>query len=229
MSNLARITAFRNLPPEALLRLERGGTTLEPRSGAQLFAQGDLADSVYAVIGGAGFVRVGSADRDSKALMVEMMRDGDIVGEISVLDGGTRTAEAVTEGRVRLMRISAPTFRAVLEDTPSLGVELCRMMAVRLRRTFALYQDATFETVEARLARQVFYLAGVHGHRSEAGLRLGGQFRQSDLADLLGTTPRSIITILNKWRSEGTVEYDAKRGQLTICDETRFPSAVASR
>jgi hypothetical protein len=34
MSNLARITAFRNLPPEAQLRLERGGTTLEPRNGA---------------------------------------------------------------------------------------------------------------------------------------------------------------------------------------------------
>ena len=66
MSNLARITAFRNLPPEALLRLERGGTTLEPRNGAQLFAQGDVADSVYAVIGGAGFVRVGSADRDQQ-------------------------------------------------------------------------------------------------------------------------------------------------------------------
>lgn len=175
MSNLARITAFRNLPPEALLRLERGGTTLEPRNGAQLFAQGDVADSVYAVIGGAGFVRVGSADRDSKALMVEMMRDGDIVGEISVLDGGNRTAEAVTQGRVRLMRISAPTFTAVLEDTPSLGVELCRMMAVRLRRTFALYQDATFETVEARLARQVFYLAGVHGHRSEVGRPRGNR------------------------------------------------------
>jgi Mn-dependent DtxR family transcriptional regulator len=50
-------------------------------------------------------------------------------------------------------------------------------------------------------------------------LQLAGRFRQSDLADLLGATTRSIITILNAWRASGLVIYDPARAQLTICGE----------
>ena len=46
-----------------------------------------------------------------------------------------------------------------------------------------------------------------------------GRFRQGDLADLLGATTRSIITILNAWRSSGVVAYDAQKARLTICKE----------
>ncbi len=226
MSILAKITAFKGMPPEALERLERGGTMLEPPSGSQILTSGDTANSVYAIVGGSGFVRVGSADGQSKAIMLGMLREGDIFGEIAVLDGGGRTAEAVTEGRVRLMRIGGATFMAVLQDTPALGANLCRILAGALRRTDALLQDATFGTVEARLARQVLYLAGLPGHQSEDGWRLGGRFRQTDLADLLGTTPRSIITVLNKWRADGIVKYDAARGQLTICDKDQLRAAI---
>ena len=226
MSILAKIAAFKDLPLTALNRLERGGVILEPPSGSQILTSGETANSVYAIISGSGFVRVGSADRQSKALMLVMRREGDIFGEIGVLDGGGRTAEAVTEGRVRLLQISGETFMAVLQDTPSLGANLCRIMAAMLRRTDALLQDATFGTVEARLARQILYLAGLHGHRSQDGWRLAGRFRQTDLADLLGTTPRSIITVLNRWRADGLVKYDAPHGLLTICDETRLRAAI---
>jgi CRP/FNR family cyclic AMP-dependent transcriptional regulator len=226
MSILAKIAAFKDMPQEALNRLERGGVILEPPSGSQIITSGDTSNSVYAIIGGSGSVRVGSADRQSKALMLVVRQEGDIFGEIAVLDGGGRTAEAVTEGRVRLLRISGEAFMAVLQDTPSLGVNLCRMLAAMLRRTDALLQDATFGTVEGRLARQLLYLAGLHGHRSQDGWRLAGRFRQTDLADLLGTTPRSIITVLNKWRTDGLVKYDAPRGLLTICDETRLRAAI---
>jgi CRP-like cAMP-binding protein len=99
-----------------------------------------------------------------------------------------------------------------------LGEALCRMMAQRLRRTFELFQDATFETLEIRLARQVLYLAQREGHATPQGLRLAHRFRQPDLADLLGATSRSIITILNAWRATEIVTYDADRALLTVKD-----------
>jgi CRP-like cAMP-binding protein len=66
------------------------------------------------------------------------------------------------------------------------------------------------------LARQVLYLADLNGWRTNEGVRLTGRFRQADLADLLGATPRSIITTLNHWRESGLVIYDPLRGQLTV-------------
>jgi len=226
MGLLSGIGAFDGLTEAQFGRLESGGKLLEPKDGATLFDQGDPGDSVYAVIGGDGRVRVGVIDRRSKALMAEVFRTGDLFGEIAVIDDGTRTAQAVVQGRVRLYRIGADAFRSVLSDSPTLGVNLCRMLSARLRRTFEMVQDATFETLAVRLARQVLHLAAIDGRRTEQGIRLAGRFRQADLADLMGATPRSIITILNTWRATGLVVYDADRGKLTICREAEMRALV---
>ena len=218
LSLFAGIDAFRDMDPSERDRLERASTVLRPRDGSELFSQGDPADSVYAIVGGDGHVRIGAADQRSKTLMVEMYQKGDIFGEIGVIDGETRTASAMVEGRVRLARIPASTFLAALSGSLGLGHVMCHMLARRLRRTFTLFQDASFETLEVRLARQVLYLAEQSGRPTEHGVRLTHRLRQGDLADLLGATTRSIITILNAWRAAGVVIYDTDRALLTVCD-----------
>lgn len=189
---------------------------LDLLDGAKVFAQGDAADAVYAIVGGEGQVRIGSINRRSKRVMVEVLQRGDLFGEIAVIDGGSRTADAVVSGRVRLARIGAGSFLAAVRAAPDLGLALCRMMAGRLRRTYTLLQDATFEPLEARLARQLLYLAALSGLPAADGVRLGERFRQHDLADLLGTTPRSIIRILNAWRTNGALTFNATTGQIVI-------------
>jgi CRP/FNR family transcriptional regulator, cyclic AMP receptor protein len=228
MMSLASVAVFKEMSKDDLGRLERGGMELEPRDGAAVFAQGDPADAVYAIVAGDGHVRIGAIDRHSKALMVEVFRAGEIFGEIGVIDGGTRTASAVAEGRVRLVKIRGNAFLDALASSPGLGDALCRMMARRLRRTFELFQDATFETLEVRLARQVLYLASRGGRQTQQGMRLSDRLRQADLADLLGATTRSIITILNAWRTAGLVTYDTDRALLTVCDIAALRAIVGA-
>jgi CRP/FNR family transcriptional regulator, cyclic AMP receptor protein len=218
VTSLDAVSVFKGLRCEDLHRLAVSATMLEPRDGATIFTQGDPGDSVWAIIAGDGHVRIGAVDRHSKALMVEVFRAGDIFGEVGVIDGGSRTASAVAEGRVRLMKINGAAFLTALANNAALGDALCRMMAQRLRRTFELFQDATFETLEVRLARQILYLAARGGRQTPRGLRLSDRLRQSDLADLLGGTTRSIITILNAWRAADLVAYDTDRALLTVRD-----------
>jgi CRP/FNR family transcriptional regulator, cyclic AMP receptor protein len=218
MMSLASIAVFKGMTGEGLQRLEHGSIVLEPRDGTAIFTQGDPADALYAVIGGDGHVRIGAVDRHSKALMVEVFGVGEIFGEIGLIDGGTRTATAVAEGKIRLVGIRQAAFVAALENYPMLGAALCRTMARRLRRTYELFQDATFETLEVRLARQVLYLAASESRTTKEGVRLTQRLRQADLADLLAATTRSIITILNSWRTAGLVAYDTERAFLTVKD-----------
>lgn len=216
MMALDSIVLFKGMTTDELSRLQQGGVILEPRDGTAVFAQGDPGDSVYGIIGGDGHVRIGAIDRHSKALMVEVFRAGEIFGEIGVIDGAARTASAIVEGRVRLIKLRQAAFLEALATSPALGDALCRLLAGRLRRTFELFQDATFETLEVRLARQVLYLADRESRATEQGLRLAHRFRQADLADLLGATTRSIITILNAWRGADLVAYDTDRAILTV-------------
>ncbi|MBV9251339.1 MAG: Crp/Fnr family transcriptional regulator [Acetobacteraceae bacterium] len=214
--SLASVSVFKGMSPSELSRLEQASQIVEPRDGAAIFSQGDPSDAVYAIVGGEGHVRIGIIDRRSKAAMVEVFRTGDIFGELGVIDGDIRSADALAEGRVRLARIGATAFLEAITRSPALGEALCRTLTQRLRRTTKLFEDATFETLAVRLARQILYLAEREGRQTPQGLRLAGRFRQSDLADLMGATTRSIITILNAWRAEGIVAYDAERALLTV-------------
>lgn len=226
MTVLRDVPAFKDVAEPALAQIEARSRMLDLADGARVFTQGDVADAVYVIVGGPGRVRIGAVGRDSKGLMVELLGPGDMFGEIAVMDGSARTADATAEGFVRLLRIAAPVFLEALATQAVLGRNLCRLLAARLRRTFALFQDATFESLEVRLARQVLYLARRGGRRTEQGLRLAGRFRQGDLADLLGATTRSIITILNAWRQAGVVAYDPARAQLTVTDEAALQTLI---
>jgi CRP/FNR family cyclic AMP-dependent transcriptional regulator len=55
---------------------------------------------------------------------------------------------------------------------------------------------------------------------------LTARLRQADLADLLGATTRSIITILNAWRTAGLVVYDTERALLTVKDIAAMQAIV---
>jgi CRP/FNR family cyclic AMP-dependent transcriptional regulator len=226
VKELSGVVSFAGMPEVELERLWAGGRVLTPRDGARLFAQGDAADCVYVVLGGDGHVRIGTISQASKGLMVEVCQAGDIFGEIGVIDSSVRSADALVQGRVRLLRIGGPAFLAVLTTSPTLGLNLCRMLARRLRWTFTLFEDAAFESLEVRLARQVLYLAKHEGRRVGDSVQLAGRFRQGDLADLLGATTRSIITILNAWRNSGVVAYDAQKARLTICKEAELQSLL---
>ncbi len=225
--DLGRITLFRDLPPEALARLAETARRIAPADGAPLFAQGDAPDAVYAVLEGRGRVRVGAPDSAAKRLMVEVFRAGDIFGEIGVLDGAARSADALVQGDVKLARIPAATFLEVAESEPALGLALARMLSGRLRRTFGLLQDATFAPLEVRLARQVLYLLKTDSVKTDRGVRLAARFRQGDLADLLGATTRSIISILNAWRGSNLVSYDTEKAYLFVLDEAGLAAVAA--
>jgi len=225
--DLARIGLFGTLPAEALARLADSSRRIAPADGSPLFAQGDAPDAVYVVLEGRGRVRVGAPDSAAKRLMVEVFRAGDIFGEIGVLDGATRSADALVQGEVKLARIPAATFLEVAESEPALGLALARMLSGRLRRTFGLLQDATFAPLEVRLARQVLYLLKTDSVKTDRGVRLAARFRQGDLADLLGATTRSIISILNAWRGSNLVSYDTEKAFLFVLDEPGL-TAVAT-
>lgn len=228
MITLPRACAlFEGVRPEDCTRLLAAASMRDVVENDFVFRQGDTAGAAYIVSGGGGKVRVGALGGAEKQLMVEIFTQGDLFGELAALDGTDRSAEAVAlGGPVRLAVLPAAPFREALAQVPRLGANLALMLAARLRRTFTLLQDATFERLEIRLARQLLYLAKRDGRPGADGVRLAQRVNQDDLADLMGATTRSVITILNAWRSDGTLRYDARTGRVTLPDPERLARLV---
>ena len=210
---------FEGVRPEDCARLLAVASMREVAENDFVFHQGDPAGAAYIVAGGTGNVRAGALGGAEKQLMVEIFKQGDLFGELAALDGTARSAEAMAlGGPVRLAVLPAGPFREALADVPRLGANLALLLASRLRRTFTLLQDATFERLEVRLARQLLYMAKRDGRPGPDGVRLGQRINQEDLADLMGATTRSVITILNAWRAHGVLRHDTRTGRVILPD-----------
>ena len=91
----------------------------------------------------------------SKTLMVEVFPQGDVFGEVGVIDGEARTAQAEVDGLMRWPEIPRALFLEAMAGTLALGQAIARLLSRRLRRTFSLFEAATFDNLEVRLAQQM--------------------------------------------------------------------------
>lgn len=211
--------AFGGLAPGDLARLLAPATPLQLPRARAVFTRGEPAGSVYLVL--SGTVSISTLAVSGKRITVEIFQCYDLFGEIAVIDGGVRTADATAMEPVQLLGMPAATFRSVLASSAPLANALLRLVTARLRHTYVLLEDASLRSVELRLAKQVLYLLKL-GATGEARVRLQARMHQDELADLLGITTRSIINVLNKWRAEALVSFDGRTAQLTILDMGRF-------
>lgn len=215
---------FAGVAAEALDRALAAATTRTLRDEEAVFSRGEEAERVYLIL--SGMVRISTLGENGKRIVVEIFRDLEIFGELGVIDGLARTADASAYGPAELLVLPAAAFLGLLADSSAFAQNVLRLVTARMRRTYSLLEDASLLNLELRLAKQVLYLAGL-GMSGERRVRIHARMHQDDLADLLGATSRSIITILNKWRAEGLATFDGRSAQLTINDIERFRTLVA--
>jgi CRP/FNR family cyclic AMP-dependent transcriptional regulator len=218
-AKLAAALIFDNVPSADLSWLLGQTRVLVYRNGEEIFVRG--AEGQFAFLVLAGLVRISTLGQNGKRVTVEIFKPPELFGELAIIDSQWRTADAAAMGSATLAAIPGGAIRDLLERSPAFAGNLLRLLARRLRRTYSLLEDASLMDLEHRLAKQVMYLMGI-GAAGESRVRLYSRMRQGDLAELLGTTPRSIINILNKWRSEELAHFDGRTAQLTILDLSRF-------
>lgn len=112
--------------PLSLFRHEPEPTVVE--AGAILFQAGAPASEMYVVLDGAiDIVREGR--------VIETIEPGGIVGELALIDDGSRSADAVARTTARLAPVSRERFAFLVQQTPFFALHVMRVLADRLRRT----------------------------------------------------------------------------------------------
>ena len=126
--SLGQVPLFAGLPPRHLKRV--GDLTEEVRfmEGATVVRQGDAGDTFFVILEGEAKV-AGPSGR-----VVNRLRPGEYFGEISLLDGGPRTASVVAETPLTMLALSRSALLRVVQREPAVGVRLLGHVAMMLRR-----------------------------------------------------------------------------------------------
>jgi len=131
--SLATNPLFRQLSPDALQKLSGLMYTLPFRSGDTIFLEHERADALYLI--SSGKVRIWVHDGDKNEVTLAELEPGAFFGEMSVLDGGKRSANATALDDSTLLCLRRERFEDFLLRNPKAAVEVIRGIGERLRQT----------------------------------------------------------------------------------------------
>lgn len=186
------------------------------RAGDVIFAKGSPGRSMMAVLDGS--IRISSTAGGGREVVLAIIRAGEIFGEIALLDGGERTADAIAMTDCDMLIIDHRDFIPFLERRGDLCVKLLRILCRRLRQTDEQVEAALFERLEGRVAKALMRLAGVSddGRKPSAPVRL--RVTQQELAGMVGASRESVNKQLHIWQRGGYLELGKR--QIVIPDPT---------
>lgn len=187
---------FAALPQAALETLAARMTERQCDPGQAIFAQSDDGSALFAVL--AGQVRLVVGGADGREHVLRMAGPGDVFGEIAVLDGFARTADAVAATRCRLLVLERRRLMALLADCPELAINLISVLCERLRATSAQVEGLLFHSLSKRLADVLLDLCAARGGSTI-------DITQTELGRLTGVTRESINKKLRAWQAAGLV------------------------
>jgi len=126
LDHLRSVPLFSSCSAKELQRIAKAGTELTVKGGTTIIDQGDTGREAFVVVTGSLTVK-----RNGKK--VATLGPGSMVGELSLLDHGPRTATVVTDGDSDLFVIDQRSFAAVLDTVPTLSHKLLATLAGRVR------------------------------------------------------------------------------------------------
>ena len=205
---------FRDVDEAAVERLAAVAQVRALERGQLLFSQGDDGNALYAVA--KGLVRIWIGGAGGKELTLAMMEQGDVFGEIALLDGLSRTTSATAAADCALLVLSRGTFLEVLREDANLAQHLIELLCERMRNNTETISDFAFLDLRGRLARKLHELAIAHGEQTKAGILIGLRLSQSELAQMLGVTREAVNKQLHAWVEKNVLRLD--KGKVVVRD-----------
>lgn len=211
---LAANPLFAGIAADDLEPLARDARIRSLAANQPIFSKGDPGDSMMAVLDGR--VRICCYSEEGKELTLNIISAGEFFGEIALIDGEPRTADAVTMEPCRLLVVDRRSFRPWVEDRPAVGMALLTILCHRLRRTSAQLEDTLFFEAPYRLARCLLRLAETFGEPVGDGTRIDVKLSQQRLGTLVGLTRESVNKCLKEWERDEIVAVES--GRIVIRD-----------
>jgi CRP-like cAMP-binding protein len=200
---------FDQLEPDAARALTSAGTVRTYRRGAALFHERQESDAVYVLR--SGTVKIVTGTSAGKDAMLGIRGPGDLLGEVSAIDGRVRSAGAIALEACEAIAVPGSVFRSVLAAHPAAAIRVLEMLCERLRDADAKRSEHVALDTLARVVGRLVELADRFGQQTESGTVIDVALTQEDLAGWAGASREAVAKALQTLRDLGLVRTDRRR------------------
>ncbi len=211
---LQQIELFKPLREDEAATVSALFRTRAYAAGALIFQRDDPGDCLYLIRNGR--VRIFLPNEDGREITLRLYGPGEVFGELSLLDGGPRTASAEAVEAVDAALLFRDDFLSLLRGRFELVQHVIKLLVERLRYTTRYSEQLAFMSIPGRVAAALLQL--------HAPDQVRITITQQDLANYVGVTREWVNRTLREFEARGWVTL--RRGGLQIVN-TQALAAIA--
>ena len=190
-------------------------------AGEAIFLKGDPGVNMMALL--TGNVRISVASADGRALQLAILLPGEVFGEIALLDGKQRTADATAITACSLAVLDRREILSFLQRYPAAWSYIVSVLCDRLRQTDERLAEVALLQIPVRLAKVLLRI--LESEPSEPGQRTYQiKLSQRELGNIVGATRESVNKCLRSWQNEGIIMIEG--GLMTIVDRKSLEKLI---
>ena len=213
---LKQHSVFGVLAPTQLAELGTYAVPQRVKAGLTIFSKGDPGTTLLAI--SRGSVKISTLAPGGRQAVFNILKDGDIFGEIALLDGRPRTADAIALTDCELMIIQRRDFLRFVDNEPKVALKLIELLCSRLRIASEHFEEMVFLSLPARLARTLLRLSDTGGPASRSKVAI----TQQGIGQIAGMTREHANKHLRAWAKQRWVRLE--RGGIVVL----APQALAT-
>jgi CRP/FNR family cyclic AMP-dependent transcriptional regulator len=180
-------------------------------TGETIFLMGSQHDSMVAVLSGS--VKISVPRPDGREIVLAILQPGEVFGEIAMLDGKERSADAIAMTHCKLAVLQRRDVLAFIDGNQGAWQRLVEVLCARMRRTDEHLVEVALLQLPARLAKALLRATEPDGQLAAAKYVA---LSQRELANLVGATRERVNKSLQQMRRAGIVRID--KAGLTIAN-----------
>ena len=223
-SFLRNISLFESLNTEQLEALAQMTITRNFSKDNVIILAEEEGDALFIIE--EGRVKVSILSEDGREVILSMLGDGAVFGELSLLDGKPRSANVIATEDTNLVMLRRQDFLQQVFKVPQIAIALLAELASRLRRTDRQIEGLALLDVTSRISETLLQLASDQGVETETGVLIQNRPTHQELANMSGTTRETVSRVLKRLETQGYI--NCKGRTISIMREENWIRANAT-
>lgn len=167
-----------------------------------------------------GKVKISRISDDGREVILSILSEGDFFGEMSLLDGQTRSANVTAIEESELLMIRREDFLQMLYDYPQIAVNLLKELAQRIRKSDEQIKSLSLQDATGRVASTILRIAEDSGIFRKGVVEISNLPLQQDLANMAGTSRETISRVIKSLCQDGLLKKEGNK--IYILDYEKF-------
>lgn len=206
---LKTVPIFSDLPLTSLEKISSKMVSRSYYKGQMILLEEGHGETFFVITKGS--VKVTRLSEDGREVILAILGESEFFGEMSLLDGGGRSANIVASEDSKVLTLSRNDFLDCLESYPRIAIALLQELAIRLRKSDQQIESLSLSDSEHRIGITLVRLSEEFGRIKLGDVTIANLPYQQDIANMAGTSRETVSRTLKILEDKKLIKRDGRK------------------